>query len=209
MDKTKYEFTNTWFENTTRGYWENLIPIINPENYLEIGAYEGASICFIIDKIAPKHPITIYAVDTWEGGVEHNKDEMPEVEKRFDKNLATISSLFPGQVDLRKYKDYSDQAMIDMLSKDRLYKFFDLIYIDGSHLASDILSDAVLAFKLLKVGGYMIFDDYYWRMRLQDGRILHNSFGKLSIDSFINVYFDKIEVVFSSPEQFAFRKIKE
>ena len=37
---------------------------------------------------------------------------------------------------------------------------FDLIYIDASHYAPDVLSDAVLAFKLLKPGGILIFDDY-------------------------------------------------
>ena len=41
---------------------------------------------------------------------------------------------------------------------------FDLIYIDGSHTAADVLIDAVLAFQLLRVGGVMIFDDYLWSM---------------------------------------------
>lgn len=38
--------------------------------------------------------------------------------------------------------------------------YFDFIYVDGSHRAPDVLCDAVLGFKLPKVGGFMAFDDY-------------------------------------------------
>ncbi len=39
---------------------------------------------------------------------------------------------------------------------------FDVVYVDASHMAGDVLSDAVLAWKLLAPGGIMIFDDYAW-----------------------------------------------
>jgi hypothetical protein len=39
---------------------------------------------------------------------------------------------------------------------------YDFIYIDGSHLAPDVLADAVLGWLLLKSGGIMIFDDFRW-----------------------------------------------
>jgi len=35
----------------------------------------------------PRH-IEILCVDTWEGGIEHDKKTMPEVERRFDHNVA-------------------------------------------------------------------------------------------------------------------------
>ena len=37
---------------------------------------------------------------------------------------------------------------------------FDFIYIDGSHKCLDVYLDACLAWKLLKPGGYIVFDDY-------------------------------------------------
>lgn len=207
MDSTKYTFTTTWFQNTTKGTWDQLIPTIDPHKYLEIGAYEGASICFIIDTIAPKHPIHVFAVDTWEGGVEHNKDEMPEVEQRFDKNLSIAMSNYPeDQVHLTKLKGYSDDVLISTLAAG-YNNYFDLVYVDGSHMATDVLSDAILAFKLTKVGGHIIFDDYFWRMQLQDGRILNGSFTKLAIDAFINIYFEKIEMV-RIGEQVIIKKVK-
>jgi hypothetical protein len=40
--------------------------------------------------------------------------------------------------------------------------YFDIIYIDGNHEPEYVLEDAVLSFRKLKVGGYLIFDDYGW-----------------------------------------------
>jgi predicted O-methyltransferase YrrM len=39
---------------------------------------------------------------------------------------------------------------------------FDIIYIDGSHRAKDVLQDSVLAWPLLRPGGILIWDDYQW-----------------------------------------------
>ena len=41
---------------------------------------------------------------------------------------------------------------------------YDLVYIDGSHDAADVLTDAVLAWSLLKPGGILGFDDYGWHV---------------------------------------------
>ena len=37
---------------------------------------------------------------------------------------------------------------------------FDFIYVDGSHAALDVIRDAAGAWKLLKAGGILVFDDY-------------------------------------------------
>ena len=37
--------------------------------------------------------------------------------------------------------------------------YYDLIYVDRSHEAEDVLVDAVMALGLLKVGGMVIFDN--------------------------------------------------
>jgi predicted O-methyltransferase YrrM len=76
--------------------------------------------------------------------------------------------------------------------------YFDLIYIDGSHQAPDVLTDAVMSFQLLKVGGVMIFDDYLWSMDkpgFQD--VL--KMPKPAIDAFINIFQRKMSVFFGAP----------
>ena len=58
----------------------------------------------------------------------------------------------------------------------------------------NVLSDAVLAYELLKVGGIMIFDDYHWReyWRGLDDVRLHKH-PKMAIDSFQMIYAEKMK----------------
>jgi predicted O-methyltransferase YrrM len=63
---------------------------------------------------------------------------------------------------------------------------FDIIYIDGNHEPEYVLEDAVLAFRKLKVGGRLIFDDYGW-----GGPDLT----KRGIDGFLNGYHKRIIVL--------------
>jgi predicted O-methyltransferase YrrM len=75
---------------------------------------------------------------------------------------------------------------------------FDLVYVDGSHIAPDVLADAVLAFQLLRVGGLMIFDDYIWSMD-PDGRQDSLRMPKPAIDVFINIFQRKLKVMTGLP----------
>lgn len=49
-----------------------------------------------------------------------------------------------------------------MLASDGFWEAFDFIYVDGSHLAKDVLTDAVMCWPLLKPSGVIAFDDYEW-----------------------------------------------
>lgn len=46
---------------------------------------------------------------------------------------------------------------------------FDFIYVDGDHTRDAVYMDAVNAFKICKVGGYILFDDYEWRTETKEG----------------------------------------
>ena len=73
-------------------------------------------------------------------------------------------------------------------------EYFDLIYIDGSHQAPDVLSDAVQGVNLLKIEGVMIFDDYLWQERLTGGVDLVRC-PKPAIDAFVNIFCRKVRVL--------------
>jgi predicted O-methyltransferase YrrM len=190
---SKFHFTNTWFGDTAQAVWDQLIPQINPSRILEIGSYEGACACYLIDKLAKQQPLELHCIDTWAGGVEHLSVDMDAVEERFKANLETAMSAFPGKIDLHVHKGFSDARLALLLTQDKAC-YFDFIYVDGSHQAPDVLCDAVLAFRLLKVGGILVFDDYLWGEELAQGRDLLRC-PKPAIDAFTNLYTRKLHVL--------------
>lgn len=61
---------------------------------------------------------------------------------------------------------------------------FDFVYIDGSHIAKDVLTDAVLSWDRLKRNGVLIFDDYEWT-KFPKTSNLHP---QPAIDSFMKIF---------------------
>jgi predicted O-methyltransferase YrrM len=188
---SQFEFTNTWFEDTGRRVWDQLIPVLKPTKILEIGSYEGASTCYLIRKLAPIQPLEIHCVDTWEGGIEHQAGGMSEanmgaVETRFRNNMKVAIESAANPVQLAVHKGFSHVQLAKLLATGH-EKSFDMIYVDGSHQAPDVLCDAALSFRLLKVHGLLIFDDYLWSENLPQGQDPIRS-PKVAIDAFTNIY---------------------
>jgi predicted O-methyltransferase YrrM len=187
-----FEFTTDWFSRFS-GVWTQLIARHKPERMLEIGSYEGRAACFLIESCAAERPIELHCVDTWAGGVEHDVGAMPAVEARFERNIDRARAKVPHPVDFHKHKSLSAPALIQLLA-DGGGERFDLVYVDGSHQACDVLADAVLAFMLLRVGGLLIFDDYLWSMEPQ-GRQNFFNMPKPAIDAFVNLHQRKLAVI--------------
>jgi len=205
-----YEFTNDWFTKVAEDNWKILIPQVNPKKVLEIGSYEGAATSFIINNANDCEEI--FCVDTWEGGVEHEKMDaksisMKHVEKRFDKNIEIAIKEAKSNVNIKKIKARSDDALINLLSKGKK-NYFDFIYVDGSHQAPDVLLDAILSFRLLRVGGVIAFDDYLWSEELESGRDPLRC-PKPAIDAFTNLYLRKIDILSAPLYQMYVTKISD
>lgn len=209
-----YEFTNDWFNQTASlPVWRQLISNNKPTRILEIGSFEGRSTCWLIDNCttASQSDIEICCVDSWEGGIEHQKGaqkeaEMSDVEKRFDQNILIARSQINFSVNIRKIKNYSNIALPILMSEGK-FGFFDLIYVDGSHQAPDVLTDAIMSFQLLRVGGVMIFDDYLWSMD-RPGTQDVLKMPKPAIDAFLNIFQRKMSIYVGPPiNQIYARKI--
>ena len=84
--------------------------------------------------------------------------------------------------------------------------YFDFIYIDGSHRATDVLCDALLSFRLLKNNGVIVFDDYLWQEQLPYG-IDPLRCPKIAIDAFTNIYCRKIKILSAPLKQLYVKKI--
>ena len=109
------------------------------------------------------------------------------MEERFDFNIETAKAKNPS-VMVVKHKDLSHRAL-GALAKDNT-NGFDFIYIDGSHQAPDVMTDACASFNLLRVGGIMVFDDYLWDQKIPN---LHRP--KLAIDMFVNLFEQRLRIV--------------
>jgi len=118
---------------------------------------------------------------------------MHEVETRFRRNTALLVERSPHPVTLEIHKGYSDLVLARLLMQ-KGKGYFDLVYIDGSHQAPDVLADAVVGFQLLRPGGIMVFDDYLWRGGEADNGNPAQC-PKLAIDAFINCNHNKLRIV--------------
>ena len=89
--------------------------------------------------------------------------------------------------------------------QERLFRF---VYVDGSHQAPDVLCDAVLGFKLLKIGGVLAFDDYLWAETSETTKDPLRC-PKPAIDAFVNVNFQKLRVIKAPLYQLFIQKLTD
>ena len=184
----QYIFTKDWFDKNSRQNWDRIVPIINPKKILEIGSYEGAAACYLIEKLGKNNFLEVHCIDTWEESDGLAKEEALIVEKRFDYNMQLAVNRSQNKTKYFKHKSQSHLVLSKMIADG--VGDFDLIYVDASHYAVDVLTDAVLSFKLLKAGGMLIFDDYLWA---GDENIVY--YPKIAIDSFTNIFSKHIKLI--------------
>jgi hypothetical protein len=141
-----YEFTADWF-SPHAPVWTQLLARLRPVRLLEIGSYEGRAASFMIETCAVDRALELHCVDSWRGGVDNHGTAMNDVERRFDHNIELAMRAVSHPVQFRKHKSSSQQALVHLLAEGRAGSF-DVIYIDASHQAPDLLSDAVLSFPL-------------------------------------------------------------
>ena len=184
---TEYQFTKDWFKKVPQ-IWNQLIPQLSGtaggRNFLEIGSFEGRSTVWIMENMASKGDV-ILCIDTWEGGEEHGDLDMGSVSERFKINVHSAQNKTGVNVEVCVAKSVTGLA--EAITKGRR---FDFIYIDGSHTAPDVLTDACMAWPLLKDGGLMVFDDYMWG---NPRDALHRP--KIAIDAFTNIFGERAEII--------------
>jgi predicted O-methyltransferase YrrM len=183
-----YQYTKDWFSWAPK-VWEQLIPHLPArKNFLEIGSFEGRSAVWIIENMMEDGG-EIYCIDTWEGGAEHTPEDMAGTEERFKHNVGLVMDNFVDRHVL-PIKSTSVKALGGLIAQK---KQFDFIYIDGSHLAKDVLTDACMSWPLLNKGGFMVFDDYLWKP--QGFTLLQRP--KFAVDTFVNMFEDEVTITHS------------
>jgi predicted O-methyltransferase YrrM len=188
---TEYQFTQDWFSHNIP-VWEQLISLL-PErkSFLEIGSFEGRSMVWTVENMMEDGG-HIDCVDTWEGSEEHSAETVQGIEDRFDENAIRVNGYHGGSRMVSKFKGTSTKWLAHFLdaSVPRVAVTYDFIYIDGSHVAKDVLTDACMAWPLLKQGGLMVFDDYLWG---ESRDILHRP--RFAVDVFTNIFAESLDIV--------------
>jgi predicted O-methyltransferase YrrM len=184
-----YRFTAYWHKRRAADWDKVLAPYKGRErlSYLEVGAFEGRSLIWMIENVLTHPTSTATAVDPF----------MEEYEATYDANIVASGA----SKRVTKIKELSGTALRKLPLES-----FDVIYIDGSHTADDVLSDAVLAWGLLRRGGLVIFDDYTWPGRPDGDALPPELLPKIAIDAFVTAYRSEIELV-SKGAQVMLRKL--
>ena len=161
-DRSKFMFKWPWFEDV-RPLWEELTVSLRGKKLqiLEIGCFEGCSTTWILDNLMAHPESHLTAIDTFEGSMEHESQDLVSLEDRFRLNVSKCEHADR----LRVMKASSEDALLTLRHESAR---FDFIYIDASHVAVDVLHDAVLCWRMLNLYGKLVFDDFAWKMYVED-----------------------------------------
>lgn len=106
----------------------------SPLHYLEIGVYQGRSGCWMLDNILTHLESTYTGIDL--------------------------------NLQLESYRNFSHHKKVTLIQGDSnqvlliLQGSYDVVYVDGNHSREAALTDIRESWRLLKVGGLLVCDDY-------------------------------------------------
>ena len=163
-------YTTDWVSDVEERWRDELGHLKNQSNVriLEIGSFEGRSANWFLDNIVTHPSSSVTCVDLFG----------PRLDQFFDHNIRV-----GGNAErVVKLRGKSQKVLRDL--KER----FDIVYVDACHLATCTITDIILSWDLLKLGGVLIIDDYGWRQPPLLDR------PELAVDSFLQIFEPYIEV---------------
>lgn len=174
-------FSVIFHDHTKQSVMRILTEVGIPSTVIEIGAFEGETTFNLATLLRQFGPFSYYVVDPYTASENLKQPVLDDAKQKFLVNATT----FP-EVELIQ------KTSIDGLIELRMRNVkADLIYVDGSHFAKDVLLDAALGFELLNIGGVMLFDDAVsWRY----GDSIHDS-PKQAVDAFIACNWNRLKVL--------------
>jgi predicted O-methyltransferase YrrM len=161
--KTRYDFSNDYFSTRIPSFEKFLAPLADaPCSLIEVGCLQGRSTTWLVDNIL-KHP--------------QSRLECIDI-NALDELLQNIQKTgCARQVTFR-------QGLSREILRQLPLSSYDFIYLDGSHSTIDVLEDAVLSFRLAKVGAIIALDDYPW----DEPPYNDDGVPKPAIDAFLELY---------------------
>jgi hypothetical protein len=172
----EFQFTRNWFLNRnlpTFRKWVHPEWAGNPCTYLELGVFEGMSMVWMLQHVLTHSDCWAVGVDPWLMTRKLDEDVMEEVMTRACHN--TKPWIYIGYDDGTDFKANPDGCACQLIrgnSAEVLRRMtgkrgcagitkesVDLCMIDGNHNGPAVLDDARQCLKLMKKGGWLLFDD--------------------------------------------------
>lgn len=184
----RYHYTQLWNNEFVKNT-EFLKGKINLA--LEIGSFEGLTSNYICDHLLNKQiGGRLICIDPLEDMYLSNADKQ-------------TNDMFIGQYDrfIKNTKDQPIELIRKRSSEESVWEYLnqylvDFAYIDGDHSEAAVLQDGINVFNILRIGGYIVFDDYEWREETKRG-----------IDKFLEIYKEKLQIIFKN-YQVGIRKLR-
>jgi len=122
----------------------------------EIGVCQGVFAYYVLLK---GNPSKLYLIDPWEYGLQADVelDPTPEKQSIRDEQYRTVCGYFSPYKNIEIVRQKSEDA-VNTFKND----YFDYVYIDGEHSYNAVTRDLDNYWSKIKVGGYIIGDDYGW-----------------------------------------------
>jgi len=165
-----YQFTQDWFTHNIPIWKRHLQQFTGIADFqvVEIGSFQGMSACWLLDNILTHPTAKITCIDLY-------------FQQDFKGNIAQ-TGVAEKVIEL---EGYSQDLLVNLDSE-----FYDIAYVDGCHKPTSALQDAILSWRLVKVGGLMIFDDYEFTFPDSPEQDT-----KIGINVFLEMFASQLEVV--------------
>ena len=193
---------NVWFQRDTAPIWDRYLvnnaawsklPSHRPLRYLEIGVAAGDSMEYAFENLRIERA---FGIDPYIAPKRRMQAKYDDYRLAAARRLAKYD---PKVVLVYESSQVWLAASVAAGGED---SSFDFEYIDGDHNGPEALTDMILAWRLLRVGGIMAVDDIH--RRWARGR----SSVREAWRAFCDVYEDGYEFVYREPHQAAVRKIR-
>lgn len=160
VDRDNAQYTRNWhMRRNAPTFVEYIMPRFSgkPCVYLELGVWEGMSACWMLKWVLMHPDSRAVLVDPHLMTVKIDGDAMEAVRQRALHNLA------PWKDRCQLIRGNSAEVLHRMLGRHGYAGIkpdsVDVAFVDGNHWALAVLDDARLVLQLVKVGGWLLFDD--------------------------------------------------
>jgi hypothetical protein len=184
MPGHQFEFTRRWFKTRNQQTWSHFLKEGwgdgRPIRMLQIGVFEGMDLVWCFQNILTHPDSRCLAIDPWLATRKLDQEYMDAVRRRAIHNLSPWND---------KWVWHAGKSQIILPELIELnHPKFDLAVIDGDHNAPVVFKDAENCLRLVRSGGWIVFDDvrnrHHKRNHVADG-----------LDRFLRYYGDEVKVI--------------